>query len=144
MGCICRRQWVFRRGFCASGMVSGCSRVVKMNSCPDFLRRFANGGGVSDLFARAGVIPNLHYFTLCWARKASRLASNCSRDITTLAGQPATTVLGATSLATTLPPPTTAFSPTVTPGQNGDSSTDCSAILYDWRSHEAAFGVLVV
>ena len=48
--------------------------------------------------------------------KASRLASYASRDIIFLAGVPATTVLGGTSLATTLPPPTTDFSPTVTLG----------------------------
>jgi hypothetical protein len=37
--------------------------------------------------------------------------------MTNFAGHPATTVLGATSFATTLPPPTTAFSPTVTLGR---------------------------
>ncbi len=48
---------------------------------------------------------------------ASRLASYASKDMTFLAGVPATTVLGGTSLATMLPPPTTAFSPIVTFGR---------------------------
>ena len=68
----------------------------------------------------------------CGARGTSSSRS-VHRVFRTLAGTPATTVLGDTSLVTTLPAPTTALSPIVIPVVRGKLS---------WNFEESSFNLL--